>query len=122
MKWGIVKFQREEFTEYTPMHLLLLFFRMLKLGVLHLVIRKLVIFLIGFQKKTQKTPKKGIDRGRQLMDGYYGQRHNLSVEFYKTTPTPPWKKEKPPLPLLIKRRGASAVRFGLSFTVLMFDG
>lgn len=33
---------------------------------------RLVILLNGFQKKTQKTPKKEIEKAKQLMKEYYG--------------------------------------------------
>jgi phage-related protein len=35
---------------------------------------KLVILLNGFQKKTQKTPKKEIEKALQLMKEYYGNK------------------------------------------------
>ena len=35
---------------------------------------KLVILLNGFQKKTQKTPKKEIEKAIQLMKEYYGNK------------------------------------------------
>lgn len=38
--------------------------------------KKLVILLNGFQKKTQKTPKKEIKRAIRLMTEYYEQKSN----------------------------------------------
>ncbi len=35
---------------------------------------KLVILLNGFQKKTQKTPKKEIDKATQLMNEYFAEK------------------------------------------------
>ena len=37
---------------------------------------KLVILLSGFQKKTQKTPKKEIDKALKLMQEYYKEKEN----------------------------------------------
>lgn len=37
---------------------------------------QLVILLNGFQKKTQKTPKKEIERAERLMDEYYQDKTN----------------------------------------------
>ena len=37
---------------------------------------KLVILLNGFQKKTQKTPKKEIERAERLMNDYYQDKAN----------------------------------------------
>lgn len=36
---------------------------------------KLVILLNGFQKKTQKTPKKEIDKALNLMESYYEEKN-----------------------------------------------
>lgn len=36
---------------------------------------KLVILLNGFQKKTQKTPKKEIDKALNLMESYYKEKN-----------------------------------------------
>mgnify|MGYP001068709566 CR=1 FL=1 len=36
---------------------------------------KLVILLNGFQKKTQKTPKKEIDKANRLMTEYFAEKH-----------------------------------------------
>ncbi len=36
---------------------------------------KLVILLNGFQKKTQKTPKKEIDKALNLMESYYTEKN-----------------------------------------------
>jgi toxin-antitoxin system, toxin component, relE family len=35
---------------------------------------KLVVLLTGFQKKTQKTPPKEIERAIKLMDDYYNEK------------------------------------------------
>lgn len=37
---------------------------------------KLVILLNGFQKKTQKTPKKEIEKALRLMNQYYQEKSN----------------------------------------------
>lgn len=39
---------------------------------------KLVILLNGFQKKTQKTPKKEIEKGLSLMESYYTDKNNAN--------------------------------------------
>lgn len=37
---------------------------------------KFVVLLSGFQKKTQKTPKKEVERAIKLMNGYYNEKNH----------------------------------------------
>ena len=42
---------------------------------------KLVILLNGFTKKTQKTPKKEIEKALQLMQNYYASKNKKGYEY-----------------------------------------